>query len=222
MQIDPKRFTKREEAIKMWLRKNNQDRLLTKLNGLLNDLPKEEITAKFKLNIEAALIFCRDNKGIRGLDFMWDNHGKNGVCPAYAYGKEHSGNHQILSDTYLAPQGIYFGPKDIPWIETEENYGIDVELEFSIPTDVAINVYMKNILPEITEIAMELNYDVRWTVVESFTDIVQIWNYKIGYDVCNNLIYKNIIKGFENRIPFWITLHAFDRGPVPILVLSKL
>ncbi|WP_016753113.1 hypothetical protein [Leptospira kirschneri] len=58
MELDPARFIKREEALKVWLRKNNQSLFLDKMDKILNALPKEEITEKFKFELESALIHC--------------------------------------------------------------------------------------------------------------------------------------------------------------------
>lgn len=54
MELDPARFIKREEALKVWLRKNNQSLFLDKMDKILNALPKEEIMEKFKFGLESA------------------------------------------------------------------------------------------------------------------------------------------------------------------------
>ncbi|EKO24667.1 LIC13197/LIC10919/LIC10469 family protein [Leptospira interrogans] len=215
MKVDPTKFIKREEALKVWLRKNNQSLFLDNMERILNDLPKEEITEKFKFGLKSALIHCCHDQKIRELNFIWHNVSDH-VSPAYAVGKDLVVDHQIHTENH------FDSLKEIPKIETISNHGVTIELDFSLPTDVAINSYIKNLLPEILDMAMRLDdHRIRWNIVESFTDIVHIWNYKIGFEVCEELNYKNTrLNELKLQSPFWITLNEFDRWPVPIFVFS--
>ena len=206
-----KRLIKRENAIKDWLTKNNLDFVLNKADQILNNLPKETIKASFKSEIERALQHCIENNKIKALDFQWYYGGRE-IGGALAYGIDSCKTKGSLSKTDL-------GPEELPGIEINLKHGNLVDHSFAeIPVSIAINKMVKEIKPLLKE-SEEIGGLFKNTSYV-ITDYFQIWNYKIGHEVCDELRESDTEKALKNRAPFWITMTRQERWSVPIMLID--
>ncbi|MCD1183404.1 hypothetical protein [Leptospira sp. Pond_2020] len=219
-QNDPIRFTKREEAIKIWLSKNNADSFLIQAENLLAILPSEQIENEFFSGIERGIKFCNENetiyseilkkfKSVKALDFQWYFDG-NTSDVAFAYALDSCKGFGNISGTDL-------GPREIPGIESDLKHGYLVYEDFSsIPVHHSINSYVENLQDPVRESIDEDRISSEVEVL--LLDLFQIWNYKIAYEVCKRI---SDWEGLKKRSPFWVTMTRHDRWSVPIFLIDK-
>ncbi|EMK18536.1 LIC13197/LIC10919/LIC10469 family protein [Leptospira kirschneri] len=204
--LDPIRFTNRENGIKEWLVQNSAKQFLTRAEELLASLPKEEILQEFISGINTAIQFCVEQNKIAALDFSW-YYGGDPIDVAYAYGLASCKGQGKLSKTDL-------GPNEIPGVESDLEHGNLLEEDFSeLPVDRAINLWVENLDPHVQKAKdkKELPFDADDILV----DLFQIWNYRIGLEACKNISteFQDVLK---KRKPFWITMSRHERWAVPI------
>lgn len=201
----------RKEGIKDWLKKNNLELFLEKADQILNDLPREKIKEEFKNGITKALKFCLENNEIKALDFEW-YYSKGKVSKAFAYGLDDCSGDNNLSKSDL-------GPKELPGIELKLEHGNLIDEDFSeIPVNIAINEMVEHLLPTLEQ-SKELG-NLLGDAENVITDYFQIWNYKLGYEVCKELVNSDVVKKLKNRSPFWVTMTRHWRCPVGIMLIS--
>ncbi|EMJ94190.1 LIC13197/LIC10919/LIC10469 family protein [Leptospira alstonii] len=208
LQWDPENLVKRENAIHNWLKNHNAETFLQKAQTLLSELDRKKILSEFADGIERALIYCSQNERIKALDFSWYYDGSE-VDVAPAYGLDSGKSNGALSNTDL-------GPKELPGIEVELKHGYLIKEDFSsLPTHYAINAFVSDLLEEIED--AEDKKKIPFESETVFTDLFQIWNYRIGVEACKTL--KNHEKRLERRSPFWVTMTRHERWSIPIGVI---
>lgn len=52
------------------------------------------------------------------------------------------------------------------------------------------------------------------------TDYFQVWNYKVGYEACEQLRGSTIELELKSRAPFWVTMARHERWPVAIMLIN--
>lgn len=207
-----KRLIKREEGIRDWLEKNKLDSLLIKADQILNSLPREEIKKEYQESIEEALQHCVENEEIKALDFQW-YYGGDQVDGALAYGSDNCVCDGSLSKTDL-------GPDELPGIELEFEQGDIIDDEFmEIPVYHAINAMVKEMNPVLQQSEKELG-QLLGDTQDVITDYFQIWNYKVGYEACEQLQESDVVKKLKSRAPFWVTMTRHGRWPVAIMLID--
>lgn len=207
-----KRLIKREEGIRDWLKKNNLGSLLTDADQILNALPREDIKKEYQDSIKEALEHCVENDEIKALDFQWYYSGYE-VGGALAYGLDSCTCNGSLSKTDLGPDGL-------PGIELKLEHGDLIDDDFmEIPVYYAINAMVNKMNPVLQQSEKELG-QLLGDTQDVITDYFQIWNYKVGYEACEQLRESDIVKKLRNRAPFWITMTRHDRWPIAIMLID--
>ncbi|TGK36008.1 hypothetical protein EHQ12_07915 [Leptospira gomenensis] len=204
--LDPNRFTERENAIQKWLNDNNAKTYLDRAQELISSLNKEEIINEFKIGIESGLEFCSELEKIQALDFSW-YYGGDSVDVAYAYALGSCHGQGKLFGTDL-------GPEEIPGLESDLKHGSLLDEDFSeLPVHWAINLYVEELNPSLEE-ALK-NKRIPSDAENLLLDLFQIWNYRLGTEACKNIPvrYQNALK---KRKPFWISMTRHGRWSVPI------
>lgn len=198
-----KRLLKREKAIKNWLEKNHFEQFLHKADQILESLPREAIKKEYEEGIQEALKHCSENNEIRALDFQWYYAGRE-IGKALAYGLDSCSGKGNLSKSDL-------GPEDLPGIEAKLDHGILVDEYFAqIPVNYAINRMVEEMMQDLNQSGHQ---DRKYVV----TDYFQIWNYKIGSEVCEALQDSEMVLKLKDRAPFWITMSVQGRSPIAIM-----
>ena len=206
------RLLKREQDIVAWLKENKLDFLLKQADQILNDLPREEIKKEFYKGIESAMQYCVENDEIKALDFEWYYAG-NQIMEAFAYGLDSCTTEGALAKSDL-------GPDQLSGIELELEHGDLVDEQFSgIPVYTAINEMVEKINPVIKKLYEEQE-DLVMDIDTLITDYFQIWNYKIGYEACEQLKGSKVALALQDRAPFWVTMTRHGRWSVAIMLID--
>lgn len=199
------RLLKKEEGIRDWLKTNKLESLLHKADQILNNLPREEIKKEFEEEIKRALEHCAKNTDIKALDFSWYYAGRE-IGGALAYGLDSCISKVSKTD---------LGPDELPGLELKLKHGVLIDEYFAeIPVYHAINALVKDIMPILEK--MEIYDDTDDLITYYF----EIWNYKIAYEVCQQLSESDVVVALKSRAPFWITMTRQDRWPVGIMLID--
>lgn len=210
------RLLERENGIRDWLTQNNLEVFLKKADQILNSLPREDIKKAFNDEIVLALEHCAKNDQIKALDFQWYYSGDE-IGGALAYGLD-----SCKTDGSI--DGSDLGPDTLHGIELKLEHGTLVDDYFAeIPVDEAINKMVNSSILEEIEKSQEsgsITNEVANDADDAITDYFQIWNYKMGYEVCKKLIESDIVQKLKNRAPFWVTMTRHDRSSVAIMLID--
>ncbi|AUP81710.1 hypothetical protein C1H87_20590 [Flavivirga eckloniae] len=111
------------------------------------------------------------------------------------------------------------GPKELPGIELDLEHGDLIDEYFAeIPVNYAINAMVEKISPVFEQ--EEWFGDLLGDVESVITDYFQIWNYKVGYEACEQLRESSVVVKLKSRGPFWVTMTRHERWSVAIMLIN--